>query len=330
MTQSVFSEGDLDPASLDSALRESGGFFVDLQHARNLPECMLDASRAFFALSREEKLAMAIERSAHFRGWSEMRNERDWREQLHLGREQSPVGDGPSFRRLQGPNLWPRDAAWREIASSYIDAAMNLGERILRTIARALDIDPACFERVASHGYLVAKLIGYHPQTSSGELRSGVAAHVDFSWLTINLQDGEGLEVRRPDGMWVPVEPRTGAVWVHAGELLQHATRDRYLATPHRVINRSATRTRVSIPIFINPPLDAYVPVFANMPASDDRPQQDPSEADDGHVHRVLPPGFRGQEFHFGASEWHRKGVGGWCFSCARQAPERRTMRWRR
>lgn len=316
LSPSVFSEHGLDPAALDSALLERGGFFVELDEASALLDRMLEASRAFFALPREEKVPLSIERSGHFRGWSEMQNERDWREQLHLGRERSPGGDIPSYRRLEGPNLWPQDVAWREIVSTYLEAAAHLGERILRAVAHALGMDPTHFERVASDGYLVAKLIGYHPQPSCEPLRSGVAAHVDFSWLTVNLQDSGGLEVRRPDGHWTPVDLRPGAVWVHGGELLQHATGGRYLATPHRVINRSSTHTRVSIPVFVNPPLEARVPVFVDLPQPGRRIEQAAPEAGDGHVHRVLPPVSRATAFHFGAAEWKRKGLGGWCFSC--------------
>jgi isopenicillin N synthase-like dioxygenase len=313
----VLPEDRLDPAALDAALREHGGLFVTLSRAGALAGRMLDATRWFFSLPPEEKAALAIERSPHFRGWSEMRNERDWREQLHLGRERGPAGDEPAFRRLEGPNLWPADAAWRGVASAHTGAAAVLGERILQQLARVLGADPAGFAGVGSDGYLVAKLIGYHPQPSAGTARSGVAAHVDFSWLTINLQDSEGLEVRRPDGVWTPVAVRPGVVWVHVGELLEHATQGRYRATPHRVVNPSSTRTRVSIPVFVNPPLDAWVPVLAERPPRADRPaRRAGGHHPEEHVHRVLAPGAVRRAFHFGRAEWRRKGLAGWCFAC--------------
>jgi isopenicillin N synthase-like dioxygenase len=192
-----------------------------------------------------------------------------------------------------------------------MELAADLGGRILDAIARHAGVDATCFGQAARDGYLVAKLIGYHPQPSATAVRSGVAPHVDFSWLTINLQDSDGLEVRRPDGGWTKIDLRHGAVWIHAGELLEHATAGRYQATPHRVINHSPTRTRVSVPVFVNPPLDALVPVFPALPQT---PRRDPDPAE--HVHRVLPPRRDRRAFHFGEAEWHRKGLGGWCFSC--------------
>jgi isopenicillin N synthase-like dioxygenase len=314
MTVPAVRDDALAPDALDRALREHGGFFVELSGAAGLTGDMLAASHAFFSLPDDAKRWLAIERSPHFRGWSQMRNERDWREQLHLGRDrpaaQAATGSTPAFRRLEGPNLWPADSAWRDVVARYTDAAARLGARVLDGLARRLGVDGRCFARVGSDGYLVAKLIGYHPQPSARAARSGVAAHVDFSWLTINLQDSAGLEVRRPDGAWVPVDVRPGAVWVHPGELLEHATRGRYAATPHRVVNPSTRRTRVSVPVFVNPPLDTMVPVFAGP----DAPAPAAPLCD--HVHRVLALRARPAPFHFGEAEWRRKGEGGWCFSC--------------
>jgi len=315
VTPPIFTATDLQPDALDVALREHGGFFVTLPNAGELPERILEASRSFFLLSPEEKEALAIEGSSHFRGWSQMRNERDWREQLHLGRERCSAGDDPAFHRLEGPNLWPADASWREVISRYIEVAAHLGELFLHRIASCLGVDPTGFGHIANEGYIVAKLIGYHPQPSAATIRSGVAAHVDFSWLTINLQDSEGLEVRRPDGAWTSVAVRKGSVWVHAGELLEHATRGRYAATPHQVHNPSSTRTRVSIPVFVNPPLDGWVRVLEAL--SPEVLAKDMSHGSEGdHVHRVLDPHPRREAFHFGHAEWRRKGLGVWCFAC--------------
>jgi isopenicillin N synthase-like dioxygenase len=309
----AFREDALEPDALDRALRDCGGFFVQLSGAAaELSAGILAASRAFFALPDDAKRSLAIEGSPHFRGWSRMRNQRDWREQLHLGRDRRAAGNSPDFLRLEGPNLWPDDAAWHDTVAGYADAAERLGDVVLDRLAHALGIDARSFVHPGGDRYLVAKLIGYHPQPSQRERLSGVAAHVDFSWVTINLQDSAGLEVRRPDGVWTPVDVRDGAVWVHGGELLEHATRGRYAATPHRVVNPSLRRMRVSVPVFVNPPLDASVPVFDNLDAETRCAPTAPEE----HVHRVLAPRSGRIPFHFGRAEWQRKGESSWCFSC--------------
>jgi isopenicillin N synthase-like dioxygenase len=302
----------LSAAEADGALRSWGGFMLEVGE-RELPwRQALEAARDLFARPRSAKLGLAIEGSPHFRGWSEMHNERDWREQLHLGRELPSAGERPAFLRLEGPNLWPSEPDWRRAIGGYMQAAASLGETVLERLTEFLHLSSAPFANVARDGYLVMKLIGYHPQSTSTPTRPGVAPHVDFSWLTLTLQDSPGLEIRTPVRGWALIEPRPGTLWVHAGELLQFASRGRYRAAPHRVINASIERTRVSIPLFLNPPLDAEVPVFEG-PTS--LPEAFPVE-DDEHVHRVIPLNAGAIPFHFGKAEWQRKGLGRWCYEC--------------
>ena len=307
----------LSSAEVDGALREWGGFSIEVGEGELPWRQAIAAARGLFERPRAAKAHLAIERSSHFRGWSEMHNDRDWREQLHLGRERPDSGQSPPFLRLEGPNLWPPDREFRRAISVYMDAAAALGETILERIAEALNLDAAAFAGIGRDGYLVMKLIGYHPQTSAETSRPGVAPHVDFSWLTLTFQDSPGLEVRTPNGHWMLIEPRQGSLWVHAGELLQFATGGRYEAAPHRVINHSIDRTRISIPLFINPPINSDVPIFAGPQSSSGVGANVAEE----HIHRVLPPGGPAITFHFGEAEWRRKGLGRWCAACVPAAP---------
>ena len=300
-------------AEADSALRSWGGFLLEVGEHELQWRQALEVAHDLFARPRAAKLGLAIEGSPHFRGWSEMHNERDWREQLHLGRELPAAGEQPAFLRLEGPNLWPSEPEWRHAVDGYMQGVASLGETVLEQLAKLLDLPGAPFANVARDGCLVMKLIGYHPQSMSMPTRLGVAPHVDFSWLTLTLQDSPGLEVRTRARGWTLIEPRLGTLWVHVGELLQFASRGRYRAAPHRVINQSSDRTRVSIPLFLNPPLESDVPVFAS-------PLSLPETKNDGHVHRVIPPDAPAIPFHFGEAEWQRKGLGRWCFECVPDA----------
>ncbi|MDY7225660.1 isopenicillin N synthase family dioxygenase [Hyalangium rubrum] len=282
----------------------------------------LQAARDFFALPLEEKLALDIAHSQHFRGYSRMSNGRDWREQLHLGREEPPGGldSEPTYLRLQGPNPWPRDERWRRVFLTYLHAVEAVGHQLLEALAQGLGLTGNPFaEELAKEPYLVMKLIHYLPQPGAeAPPRSGVASHCDFSWLTLLLQDElGGLQVRSSSGEWVDVEPRPDALVVNLGELMQMATRGVFQATPHRVTNRSHEKARTSIPVFLCPNLRSRVtplPVPHEWAA--------PPCVDPAHVHRVVPLERMPRAEHplapfvFGEAEWKRKGRGIWCAEC--------------
>jgi isopenicillin N synthase-like dioxygenase len=308
---SVLRADDLSPRDVGDAFRESGGFILRPSIDAELSALALKAAHDFFALPAAVKAATAIELSRHFRGWSEMHNERDWREQIHIGCERSAAGDEPPFRRLEGPNLWPPDENWRAIITAYMETVARLGERVLTCAATDLGFPFDTFAGVGRDGYLLLKLIGYHPQPPSQRARPGVASHVDFSWITVTLQDSAGLEVLQPRGQWVRIEPIPRSLWIHPGELLQVASGGTYPATPHRVTNRSIDRTRVSLPLFLNPPLTGQVgPLVASR-----QPVAGQSDVAP-HVHRVFGS-VPTEPFHFGEAEWRRKGLNGWCHACA-------------
>lgn len=269
----------------------------------------LAEAAAFFRSPATVKADMAIARSPHHRGWSVMHNERDWREQVHLGRERPALAAGPSWRRLQGPNPWQPGPGhrFREAMTAHLEACLALGQGLLRALAPAFDLPPTVYDAQDAYGLL--KLIAYHPQDGSGTTRRGVAAHVDFSLLTLVAQDGAGgLEARLPDGAWIPVPALPGALVLHVGELLEALSGGTLRATPHRVTHPGRAGPRLSLPVFVNPPLAAWV---HPRPAPERPPEGD-------HVHRVLT----GHEvpFRFGEAEWRRKGLNRWCAACCEGA----------
>jgi len=270
-------------------------------------EAIADA-RAFFDLPQHAKQNLAIEGSPHFRGYSEMRNERDWREQIHFGSELEARPDGPAYQQLVGPNQWPADPAWRGRILALLKDLENVGREVLATLATQLGLPSSQFLASDEEPYLLLKMILYQPPPG-GVVRSGVAPHVDFSWITLLLQDDTGgLEIRSPDGKWIDIAPIPGTLVVNAGEILEFASRGQFVATPHRVLNRSLSKSRVSLPFFLNPALATKVMPITKEPA--------PVRPNDGeHVHRVFS-GAPAGPFVFGNEEWRRKGLGVWCAAC--------------
>jgi len=218
-----------------------------------------------------------------------MRNVRDWREQIHFSTEGAPSG-------LRGPNLWPPIDGWRE---DLLRLIADL-EQAARDVLKVFSPD---FLPPVEEPYLLLKLIHYLPS----QPRYGVAPHVDFSWITLLLQDRPGLQFRKPNGEWQDVPHLPGAFIVNIGEILEYATGGQFKATPHRVL--CSDQSRISMPFFLNPSLDR---VITGSPL--------PPHEDDEHVHRVFinPPAG---DFVFGDAEWRRKGQGVWCEQCVPPPP---------
>jgi isopenicillin N synthase-like dioxygenase len=169
---------------------------------------------------------------------------------------------------------------------SFLEEMRETGDRLLRD----------CGLPVSERPYLLMKMICYHPGN-----RLGVAPHCDWSWLTVVHQDDAGgLEQQNENGDWVEV---TEPVSVSYGELAEIATGGALRAMPHRVLNRSTTQSRISVPVFICPALEGTV-VSRSIPFREGN----------GHVHRVRNPGEVWGDFCFGESEWRRKGEGRWCW----------------
>lgn len=287
-----------DPGRLRDGLREAGhrvGFFYLTGHGvpPELVTRVLGAARRLFALPQEDKDAVAMVRSPHFRGYTRLggevtRGQVDWREQIDIGPQRPPIGGlGKSdYRWLQGPNQWP--AALPELPGvvEEWDAALSAVARtLLRHWAASLGspagvFDPAFAETPAT----LIKIIRY-PGRAAGP--QGVGAHRDAGVLTLLLAEpgSRGLQVRRTsDGNWIDVPPRDGAFIVNIGELLEAATRGYLRATEHRVNLQGPAADRISVPYFFNPRLDARIPVLSlprELEAStgtDWTPSQDPDD----------------------------------------------------
>ena len=101
-------------------------------------------------------------------------------------------------------------------------------------------------------------LTGHEPP---GAIRA--AAHEDINLITVLPASNEpGLQVRDIHGAWHDVPCDFGSLAINAGDMLQLASGGYYPSTPHRVTNptgESATRPRVSVPLFLHPANDVVL-----------------------------------------------------------------------
>ncbi len=89
------------------------------------------------------------------------------------------------------------------------------------------------------------------------------AAHEDINLITVLPAANEpGLQVKDSSGKWHDVPCDLGSLAINAGDMLQYASGGYFPSTTHQVVNptgESATRSRVSMPLFLHPQDDVVL-----------------------------------------------------------------------
>ncbi len=237
---------------------------------------VLEAAHAFFALPIEERRALAIANSPHFRGYTELGGERtrgaaDWREQLDLGPEEPAETLGPAappWRRLRGPNQWPASLpGMRPTILEWMREMDRVGLAVLRALALGLGLEREHFDAaVLPRGDPHMKISRYPAQREGADTGQGLGLHNDSGLVSFVLQDGVGgLEVQ-VGGRLLAVDPRPGSYVMNLGEMLQAATAGYLRATKHRVVSPPAGRERLSLAYFYHPRLECVFEPVALPP----------------------------------------------------------------
>jgi len=177
----------------------------------------------------------------------------DLKEFWHMGRELPP---GHPYRQFMPDNLWPAEVeGFQPYVSGFYEALDTLGKRLLRAVARYLDLPLEFFDEPVQLGNSVLRLLHYPPvPADSPHVRAG--AHEDINVITLLLGAEEaGLEILDRDGRWLAVNPPPGAVVCNIGDMLQRLTNAVLPSTTHRVVNPAPERrgfSRYSTPFFLH------------------------------------------------------------------------------
>jgi isopenicillin N synthase-like dioxygenase len=239
------------------------GFAVICDHGldQGVIDQALGSAKAFFALPGEVKRRWHAPGTGGARGYTPFGVEtakghqhHDLKEFWHAGRD---LPDGHPYRRYMPDNLWPDDAVpgFRANVQGLYDELDAMGLKVLRAIARSLELPDGYFDDKVGLGNSVLRLLHYPPVSGvTPHVRAG--AHEDINVITLLLGAEEaGLEVRERDGSWLPVNPPEGALVCNIGDMLQRLTNHVLPSTTHRVVNPAAERcghARYSTPFFLH------------------------------------------------------------------------------
>ncbi len=153
-------------------------------------------------------------------------------------------------------NVWPTELPGFEPATQGLFQALDqLGQQVLRAIARYLGLADDAFVDPTHDGNSVLRLLHYPPVSADAPgVRAG--AHEDINAITLLLGAEEaGLELLDRDGRWLPINPPPGSVVCNIGDMLQRMTNHVLPSTTHRVVNPAPERrgvARYSTPFFLH------------------------------------------------------------------------------
>jgi isopenicillin N synthase-like dioxygenase len=289
---------------------ERVGFFYMAGHG--VPQAVIDeafdASREFHALPLEDKMRLEINENnigylpvnrSMQRATTVHKNTRpNYNESFFISHDRS--ADHPDVLAglpLRGRNQWPANRdRMRAAMVAYFKALESLGERMLPVLARSLDLPPGYFAPFfADEAHLNLRFLHYPPQDWQDDEQFGQAPHTDNSFITILAREEvPGLAVRLPSGEWFAPPVIPGTFLVNLGNMMKRWSNDRFLSTPHGVLNDSGT-DRYSIAFFHSPNPSSVVECLPSCTGPGNPPRYPPA------VYRDLILAF------FDANYFHRK-----------------------
>jgi isopenicillin N synthase-like dioxygenase len=290
---------------------ENIGFFYALNHGvpDEIVERAFAASRRFFALSTEQKLALRLNENnigylpfnASVQGASTVHKatKPNRNESFFVSHDRGlDHPDVIAKKPLRGRNQWPADMnGLRADMMAYFAALGAMCDRMLPPFAVALGM-PADFfgPYFADEAHATARFLHYPPQDTSEDNVFGQGPHTDNSFMTaLARTDVPGLAVRLPSGEWFPPPVIPGTFLINLGNIMRRWSNDRFLSTPHGVLNDSGA-DRYSIAYFHSPNPDRVIECL-------------PSCADAGNPARYPPAVYRDLVLEFyRANYFHQKG----------------------
>ena len=263
-----------EPGGLEAVARQVGhasetvGFFYVAGHG--VEQAFIDdafqASREFHAITLEEKLALKINennigylpvnQSMQRHSTVHKATRPNFNESFFISHDRgADHPDAVAGTPLRGKNQWPAGhERMRATMVRYMKAMEALGERTLPVLARALEMPAdhfAPFFRDEAH--ITTRFLHYPPQETDDDEQFGQGPHTDNSFITfLAREDTPGLAVRLPNGEWLAPPVIPGTFLVNLGNIMKRWSNDRFLSTPHGVVNDSG-RDRYSIAFFYSP-----------------------------------------------------------------------------
>lgn len=280
-------------AAMDRACRELGFFRLPIDVVDpDIADAAWAAADRFFALDAVAKREIEFPEPGYPYGYSPFRAETlarslddgaaaaDLKESLSVGPDCGPErAPAPGEEWIRSPSLWPRQVPeLRPAWTAYYRALDEVAAQLMGVMALALELPADHFDRLIDRPITSMRAIRYPAggRDPGPALRAG--AHSDYGTFTILRTDSvPGLEIERPDGTWVAVEPDVDHFVVNLGDTIAQWTNDRWRSTVHRVVPGVAPRQ--SFAFFHMANWDAVIECLPTCLVAGEAPRHDPVQA---------------------------------------------------
>ena len=266
----IINFGDMDLAvsrRMDKAFREVGfAVFTNVYDRWMTDFDLWELSiKEFFDLPPEVKSKYAYSGVEKNLGYSEMESE--W---LHPDRP----GDLKEAYNWKAPydmedKYWPTELPLFRTQAEKIERIMRvLSFEFMDRFELALGLKKGFLVEKHLYGTTTARILHYPKVTSIAkdqQLRGNEHTDYDTFTMLFRFQDCGGLFVKTIQGDWVEVPVIENSVVLNIADMFQRWTNDRYVSTPHRVMN-VLDRTRYSMPYFVGPNKDTIVKNLTDEP----------------------------------------------------------------
>ena len=236
------------------------GFFTITDHgiADEVLQSSYRLSKDFFSLPDAVKKTYAHPEKAGARGYTPYGKETavgeitpDLKEFWHHG----PMVDDSYDPRISENISVSEISDFNDQFDILFNQLNMLGLKVLSAIAVILGKEPSFFDSWALKGNSILRLIHYPPVVDSSNILRA-RAHEDINLITLLVGAEEsGLEVKNPDGDWIPIAAKSKSIVCNIGDMMQLVTRSQLKSTSHRVVdhNAGASASRYSMPFFLHP-----------------------------------------------------------------------------
>jgi isopenicillin N synthase-like dioxygenase len=271
---------------------ERVGFFYVAGHGvpASVIEDAFAASREFHGLALEDKLALKLNQSnigylpvnesIQRASTVHTATRPNFNESFFISHDRGPDHpDVVAATPLRGANQWPAGhARMRAAMVRYFTTMEALGARTLPILARALDLPADFFAPFfADEAHINLRFLHYPPQEVDDPEQFGQGPHTDNSFITfLAREDTPGLAVRLPSGEWLSPPLIEGTFLVNLGNVMKRWSNDRFLSTPHGVVNDSG-RDRYSIAFFYSPNIRATIACLPSCVGPDTPARYEPA-----------------------------------------------------